>query len=49
VGTIGPRVRLMTPEAAADSESARMEASFPGPIEVPEVVIPPEDRKHPAE
>jgi hypothetical protein len=49
VGTIGPRVRLMTPEAATDAELAGMEAAFSRPVEVPEVVIPLEDRKRPAE
>ena len=48
-GTIGPRIRLMTPEAEAGTELARLEAEFAAPIEIPEVIIPPEDRKTPAE
>jgi hypothetical protein len=47
VGTIGPRIRLMTPEAQAGADLARIEAEFAAASEIPEVVIPPEDRKFP--
>lgn len=45
VGMVGPRLRLMAPEAGR--QLTLMEAALPMPSEVPEVVIPPEDRKRP--
>ncbi|HWA18191.1 MAG TPA: hypothetical protein VG757_04285 [Devosia sp.] len=49
VGMIGPRLRLLAPEGAVADTEARIEGELVHAISVPEVVIPPEDRKHPTE
>jgi hypothetical protein len=47
VGMIGPRLRFLAPEAEMGRQLTLAEEASSRPIDVPEVVIPPEDRKRP--